>query len=451
MTGKPYLIIELDEHGSETGYVTRIEAFMDIVNEGRRGRRDAAVTNAAPFSTKWRSRGRKLWIPPMHEIAARLFAAGFRAWGFDSEALPVEDLAAFETGKRNIRGGECLPAATTIGAFINMMKETGADPSRQAIFMPTAEGPCRFGQYSVLHRSILDRLGFKETSIFAPSSVNSYMGMPQALRIYLWDLVISADMIMKAVCRVRPYEIEKGSTDRIAEKMLVNFEARAEKREDLIPAALDAVRGIFSNPVTTERRPLVGVVGEIYVRCNPFCNNNLIRVIESYGGEAWLAPISEWVLYTSWFEKYYADLTSRNPINKALVGLKNNYLFRRERLFEEALEPLLSDRFEHHVSEVLREGEKYLPLRFEGEAILTMGRTELFLRDGADMVVNCAPFGCMPGNITSALFGPIREKYGKPVLTLFYDGESNVNRVMEVYLGNMESRKSEREALAAAP
>ncbi|MBP7582911.1 MAG: hypothetical protein KBA61_02675 [Spirochaetes bacterium] len=440
MAGKPYLIIELDEHGSETGYVTRIEAFIDIITEGRAPRSGGAPRERA-FSGKWRRRDRKLWIPPMHEFAARLFAAGFRAWGFDAEALPGEDGAALEAGKKGIRGGECLPAAATIGAFLAKMRETGADPAGQALFMPTAEGPCRFGQYAVLHRMVLERSGYGDTMIFSPSSVNSYMGMPGALRSYLWDIVIVSDMMMKAVCRVRPYELERGSVDRRAEELLSELETRIERKEGLIGAAARAVSEIFSVPAAGAAKPLVGVVGEIYVRCNPFCNNSLIRVIEAAGGEAWLAPISEWVLYTSWFENYVARTTSKSVVKKLLAGLKNGYMFRRERLYEEALRPWLGDRFEHHVEEVLREGEKYLPLRFEGEAILTLGRAELFLREGAAMVVNCAPFGCMPGNITSSLFGIMQERHGRPVLTIFYDGESDANRAVEVYLGNIAGKK----------
>ncbi len=447
MEGKPYLIIELDEHGSETGYITRIEAFLDIILEEGREEPERYAPPAKAFARQWRGKDRKLWIPPMHEVAARLFAAGFRAWGFDAEALPGEDLSACVEGKRGIRGGECLPAAATIGAFIKKMRDTGADPSRQALFMPTAEGPCRFGQYAVLHRAILDREGFRGAAIFSPSSVNSYMGMPNSLRLYLWDVLLASDMIMKALCRVRPYEATPGTADRLLEEELCALERGIENRVNMVDAASNTVRSLFGLPRAEGKRPLVGIVGEIYVRCNPFCNNGLIRVIEGAGGEAWLAPVSEWVLYTSWFEDYYTGLVTKNPLKKIAVGVKSGFMFRRERLFEEALAPYLSDRFEHHVSRVLREGGRYLPVRFEGEAILTLGRSALFFEDGASMVVNCAPFGCMPGNITASLFSDIQSRYNRPVLTLFYDGESDVNRAVEVYLGNM--RKEEN--LTAVP
>ena len=50
---------------------------------------------------------------------------------------------------------------------------------------------------------------------------------------------------------------------------------------------------------TIARFPLIGVVGEIFCRLNTFSNEDLIRKLESYGAEACLSHISEWVDYTN--------------------------------------------------------------------------------------------------------------------------------------------------------
>ena len=42
---------------------------------------------------------------------------------------------------------------------------------------------------------------------------------------------------------------------------------------------------------------MIGIVGEIYIRSNRFSNEDVVRQIEKLGGEAWVAPISEWLLY----------------------------------------------------------------------------------------------------------------------------------------------------------
>ena len=43
----------------------------------------------------------------------------------------------------------------------------------------------------------------------------------------------------------------------------------------------------------------MGIVGEIYVRNNMFANENVVRSIEKLGAEAWMVPLTEWVLFTS--------------------------------------------------------------------------------------------------------------------------------------------------------
>ncbi len=469
MKGKPYLIIELDEHGSDTGYLTRIEAFMDVIRS-RGGEAERPKPRAAAFNPTWKQSGRKLWIPPMHEISARITAAGFRAWGFDAEALPVEDGEAHEAGRRGVRGSECLPASTTIGVFLRKMREIGADPGEHALFMPTAEGPCRFGQYTLLHRKILAENGFGGAEIFSPSSVNSYMGMPESLRMYLWDILISGDLLFKQICARRPYEAEPGSVDRAAAEAIRRVEEAAASKGDLLAATREALGSIARVPVSRGEKPLVGIVGEIYVRCNPYCNNDLVRAIERFGGEAWLAPISEWILYTAWMERYFARRHRTGLLNRAVVGLKTTYLFHRYHKFERAMDAHLAHRREPAVETVLKYGKRFLPVDFEGEAILTLGRAAAFADDGAALVVNCAPFGCMPGNITNALFhdglrgcADVRPRHRESadtyprrrgcandhprrrggsadnhprLLTLFYDGESDVNRMVDIYLKN---------------
>ena len=65
-----------------------------------------------------------------------------------------------------------------------------------------------------------------------------------------------------------------------------------------LSAALKKARSDFENiPRESGRRPLIGIVGEIFVRSNRFSNEDLIRKVEALGGEAYLAPVEEWIYY----------------------------------------------------------------------------------------------------------------------------------------------------------
>jgi predicted CoA-substrate-specific enzyme activase len=168
---KPFLVLELDEHSSEGGYLTRIEAFLDVIDNVGKASSERNIRVLHPANKEFR--GRTIWFPPLHPIVVRMFAAAFRKYGFDGQALPSETVTSFERGRSAVRGSECLPTCSTIGAFLDLMAERQLDPDKQAFFMATAPGPCRFGQYELLHRMVLDKAGYPNVPIMSPSSFNS--------------------------------------------------------------------------------------------------------------------------------------------------------------------------------------------------------------------------------------------------------------------------------------
>ncbi len=439
MKDKPFLVLELDEHGSEGGYQTRIEAFLDVIaGVGKK----VSTTSMRPWSSdKSEFEGRTLWIPPMQPTSARLFAAAFRAHGRDARMIPVETQAAFEMGRARTRGSECLPTSATIGGFLALLKERQLDPAKQAMFMGTANGPCRFGQYVLLHRQVLDQEGYSNIPILAPCSHNSYQGIGEDIRHLGFKALLAADNLFKARCRTAPYEREPGSSEALLEKWTRRMEEAVERREKLEPLLRKAVDEFSALPVRNETRPLVGIVGEIYVRSNPFTNDYLVQAIERYGGEAWLTPITEWFLYTAQIQAWSASEGLNGLASRGLSVLKNEFMKRDEHHWSLMAGPYLADRREPSMAEVLAEGKKHLPLNFEGEAVITIGRAVMYARQGADMVVNAAPFGCMPGTLTTAILRKLQDELGIPVVGMFYDGTPGLNRMLEPVLKGLSVRR----------
>jgi predicted nucleotide-binding protein (sugar kinase/HSP70/actin superfamily) len=109
----------------------------------------------------------------------------------------------------------------------------------------------------------------------------------------------------------------------------------------------------------------------------------------------------------------------------------------------------MADRHEPPMADVLEEGMPHIPLNFEGEAIITIGRAVLFAKhDKVDMVVNAAPFGCMPGTLTTAIMRKLQDDLGIPVVGMFYDGTPGLNKALEPFIESIRNR-AEREELEA--
>ena len=200
-------------------------------------------------------RERKLWIPQMSWGGAVAFAAAFRSVSIDAEICPDGDARTLELGSCHTSGEECLPARTTLGNFLKIVAKPGFEPDRTAFFMPTADGPCRFGQYAPYVRKVLRDLGLSDVLVFAPSSRDGYQGIgaqAQELMRNAYRGLVCADILRKMLHRIRPYELHRGDTDKVHERA-INAIAGVLERPGVAPetrlrqleAALRAARDAF--------------------------------------------------------------------------------------------------------------------------------------------------------------------------------------------------------------
>ena len=77
-----------------------------------------------------------------------MMAAAFRSIGIDARSPRDSDEHTLELGGLYTSGEECYPQKVTLGDFLRIIDADDFDPSKTAFFMPTADGPCRFGQYA---------------------------------------------------------------------------------------------------------------------------------------------------------------------------------------------------------------------------------------------------------------------------------------------------------------
>jgi predicted CoA-substrate-specific enzyme activase len=420
MGEKPHMVLELDEHSADAGLITRCEAFLDSLPKKARIYPTSIVT-ANPNGNK-----RKLLIPYMCEHA-ELFAAAMRHSGLDAEVLPETDSRSLELGRKHTGGRECYPAALTTGDLLRELEKPGVDPSKIAFFMPTAGGPCRFGQYSHLHRQILENLGYGDVPVYSPSSSDSYGNFPEtekSFRRLAWKGFVVGDYLRKFMLRARPYENKSGIANETHRRFLdaarLEIERGGTHLDEVIENAFDTFESITdrSNP----KRPRVGVIGEIYIRNNRFSNNNLVEKLEAVGLEVELASFSEWIYFTT--EMFKRD-SRRKGSWKDIVNstLKDHFQHRDEKAVVRRVFSQLDGHFEKPVGETLKFIQPYLPISVGGEAMPAMGKALEMIHKGCAGIVNTLPFTCMPGNIITSISAKIvRENGNFPWLNMAYEG-----------------------------
>ena len=388
----------------------------------------------------------------MTYVGARMMASVFRSVGIEAAVTPESDDRTLELGGLYSSGDECYPEKVTLGDFLRIIQAEDFDPCRTAFFMPTAEGPCRFGQYAPYLRRVLDDLGHEDVPVISPTSKNSYDGFadhaPDMIR-RLWRALVAGDILHKMLLKTRPYETQAGRADDafergidLVEEAIENPDLPARGRLSALVEALTAARDLFhAVPARYAKdKPLIGVVGEIYCRMNTFSNQDSLRKIEAHGAEAWLSDVSEWVWYTNWSQK---DLLRRDgkAFSLAMLGaiVKNKFQRRdEERLLEPFAEDFVGYEEPHDVyRDVLKGGWPYLPADGAlGEMVLSVGKSTYLYQKGVDGIIDISPFTCMNGIVSEAVYHAVaRDHDDIPIRSFYFDASSsNIERDLDIFM-----------------
>ncbi len=394
----------------------------------------------------------------MSDDGARAFAAAFQSIGVNAHVTPPSDMRTLELGAEATSGDECYPEKVTIGDFLRIAERPGFDPSASAFFMPTAGGPCRFGQYSPFLRKVLRDKGLEEVLVVSPTSADGYAAIGEhadELTRIAWRALVVGDILRKLLLTTRPYEVDKGETDAAHEQCLQDLcsviARRGLSNKDklaLMVRAIERTRKKFEAIHTdySEVRPLIGVVGEIFCRLSTFSNDDLIRRIEEQGGEGWLSDVAEWIWYTNAEQRKNLKIEGKWGLGpKTGSWLKTHF----QRKDEEALLEPVKDYFEgyeepHDVMEILKLSYPYLPYHGAlGEMVLSVGKAIYLYEKGADGVVDISPFSCMNGIVCEAVYPQVTSDHDSvPIRNFYFDGTlSDMDRDIGIF---MELAKSYR-------
>ena len=212
---------------------------------------------------------------------------------------------------------------------------------------------------------------------------------------------------------------------------------------------------------SVRQKPLIGVVGEIYVRSHRASNGGLIRLLERYGAEVVSASITEWVHFIVYDlmqrERRDASHALRQGDLRAARAHGKGWLRQRITLTYQELQASrayrrvtrhLSIHPDHRIARIERQldGDKIYSFRMGTEAGLSIGGALEYQAQGFDGVVNVFPFGCMPSTTCSAVVKPILDHLQVPYIDSPYDGTAQPNReaIVRTFMHQAAQRRESR-------
>jgi len=432
--GKPLGQLEIDEHAAEAGIVTRLEAFVDTI-EGYAGsaQQSEAVCKDIYRGTTTHINSKKTLLIPWMSPHAEVVAAAMEAYGAKTIVLPEPDERDLLYSNQVTSGTECLPYRVTLGSFMRLYYEDGANLKNVEGFMTGSYGPCRLGKYAIEQIRILKEIGF-DLPIRTTVSNNAYRDLnlgPDFERL-AWKGIVAIDYLQKLLWRTRPYEKQKGLADRLFDEYTSRIVSRVHKKEkfgDILLQATSEFKSLIAPDL--HRRPLVGINGEIFLRSSRFSNNHLVKVCEDAGLEVVVSPVGEWIRYTSY--RNVEDAIKNRKLKNMVRGyIKKLVQEHDEHSVASCFRDMLDTR-EPSTAEILAKSSRYISPKCGSEAVLSIGSGIEWMESPEFAgVISVMPHGCMPGGIVAAMAEKFCTVYQKPWISLTYDGFLETNNLTRV-------------------
>jgi predicted nucleotide-binding protein (sugar kinase/HSP70/actin superfamily) len=453
----------------------------------------------------------------------RLLRGVFRAFGYHSEIIPTPTVADFQAGKEYGNYGQCSPVYFTAGSLVNYLKalERGG-LSRQEIVdryvYVTPEspcGPCRLGMYQSEYRLVAENAGFHGFRVIPFSQhpklsddAGAGFEINTDLSLAFILAVLMGDVINDAVYSIRPFEVNSGETERVAEAAVTYLEdvisrmhiaglelaskTVFQQRHPTLAVILKLYRWLIGSHFRTlldamrrvgrdfdsidvdrtRTKPVVKVIGEFWDQMTEGDGNfQILHFLETEGAQVLIEPVAAWFHLTiHWARQHNKDCSTLIPKDEANITLRDRlrvrvrketntatiewidktYVWVYQRM-RNALRGIPHELVSQPLLETL--ADPFYHSRLDaGEAHTEVGKNIYYSGNRlVHMVLSLKPFGCLPSTQSDAVQAAVQGAYGDMIfLPIETSGEGRVNALSRVQMALGEAKQKAREEVEQA-
>ncbi|MEC0236074.1 2-hydroxyglutaryl-CoA dehydratase [Paenibacillus kribbensis] len=400
--------------------------------------------------------------------------------------MDCPDSESLRFGKEFGNRGQCNPTYFTVGnliKYLNYLRDVEGKSKDEIIgnylFVTSGScGPCRFGTYVTEYRKALRDAGFDGFRVLLfqqTEGLKQATGGESALKldtsffVSFLKAVLLGDILNALGYRIRPYEVEEGSTDAALTRCKQYLYDALTQRKRLILALIRCRKELQAVQVDrTQARPKVSIIGEFWAMTTEGDGNyQLQRFLENEGAEVEVQSVTAWILFLIWAGRYdtrkrislrEADsgrhgLKGKNPTLRLrmlaladqgiraifqtyarLIGLRGYHLPDMEEIARVAND---------HYNNQLRGGEGHMEV---GKLILNVVKRK------ANMTISVKPFGCMPSSgVSDGVQSLITERYPDAIfLPIETTGDGAINVYSRVQMMLFKAKQAAKKELDEA-
>ena len=357
----------------------------------------------------------KVAFPHMGNVSIA-WAAALKKIGAEPFVPPYTSKHTLSLGTKHSPEAICLPYKLILGNFIEAI-EGGTD----YVSMITSPGCCRLGEYgNCIHSALVD-LGYDAKYIEMRlydglkgmynylkkvSGKNDPILFARAINLGIRKMFLLDDL-EDALSYYRAREIHIGEAEKNYNKALQYVKA-ADNTKDLKKAKKAAFEELKKTEIDKNKEILrVDVTGEIYLVCDPFSNQNILRELGKMGVQT------------------RRSLTISSFIKDAII-------------------PKAFRKGETHLQRAFRLAKPYLMRDIGGDSLECVSDVVYADERDIDGIIHISPFTCMPEIMSQNIFPAMRENCDIPILPLIMDeqtGKAGYLTRLEAFVDLLRRRK----------
>ena len=446
---KIYTCLKIDEVNNLGAARIRIRSLIAAIRAKQAQNKKRNIKPASIEKVSFTKQMRKeytILCPQMSPFHFGILEAAFNASGYNLEVLPNDNKHAVDVGLKYVNNDACYPSLMVVGQIMDALLSGKYDLNKTAVIMSQTGGGCRASNYIAFIRRALKKAGMEQVPVISinlsglENNPGFKLTLPLIKRIVYG--AVFGDILMKCVCRMRPYELEKGIVNRkhkIWEQRAIAFVTGSSVSHGTFKKMCrEMVHDFDTIPISDEKKPRVGIVGEILVKFLPAANNHLADLLEAEGAEPVVPDLIDFICYCFYNQNFKVE---KLGFKKSKATIANLGLKAIDWLRKTANEALEQSRHFTPAADIHDLAKMAAPIvsagNQTGEGWFLTGEMMELIHGGVPNIVCIQPFGCLPNHIVGkGVIKEVRREHPEAnIVAIDYDpGASEVNQLNRIKL-----------------
>ena len=463
--GKLHTVLKIDEVNNLGAARIRIRSLLAAMDmRERRGVKGTGIVEPyrrVVYTRDMQKQKYTILVPSMSPIHFELLEPVFRRHGYRIEMLHNDTRTAIDMGLKFVNNDACYPSIITVGQMMDAVLSGKYDTDHLALMMSQTGGCCRASNYVGFIRRALAKSGHANIPVisfnFNGMETNPGFRLTPPLLFAMGKAVLLGDVLQRCLYRMRPYEVEEGSANRLyatwQQRIIEDLTGIAPYgKRGYTDLCRDMVADFDALPIHEDMvKPRVGIVGEILVKYMPFANNHLVEVLEREGAEVCVPDLVDFFCYVFYNANYQAEYLGKS----AAAAWVNNRGLQLVRHFRRpAAEALRASRHFMPPADIASVAELAKPVlsmgNQYGEGWFLCGEMAELIKSGYPNIVCIQPFACLPNHVVGkGVIKQLKRTYPQAniVAVDFDPGASEVNQLNRIKLMLSGARKNLENAM----